>query len=91
MTVSQDTIGEPRHRLVDGLSVRYAWSEPAEEHALLLCPWPESLYAYAPTWAPLAERAHLVAVDLPGFGHPELALLLGARGDDDGAIRDRPL
>jgi pimeloyl-ACP methyl ester carboxylesterase len=71
VTASQDTIGEPRHRVVDGLSVRYAESGPGEEHALLLCPWPESLYAYARIWATLAEQAHLIAVDLPGFGHSE--------------------
>jgi pimeloyl-ACP methyl ester carboxylesterase len=34
-----------------------------------LSPWPESAYAFEATWSPLAERAHLVAVDLPGFGH----------------------
>src|SRR5262249_37048579 len=39
--------------------------------ALLLNPWPESIYAYEPTWHALASRARLVAVDLPGFGHSE--------------------
>jgi pimeloyl-ACP methyl ester carboxylesterase len=34
-------------------------------------PWPESLFAFEPTWSRLAEPAHLVAVDLPGFGHSE--------------------
>src|SRR5678815_2191827 len=34
-------------------------------------PWPESLFAFEPTWSRLAEHAHLVAVDLPGFGHSE--------------------
>jgi pimeloyl-ACP methyl ester carboxylesterase len=37
----------------------------------LLSPWPESLFAFEPTWDGLAERAHLVAVDLPGFGHSQ--------------------
>jgi pimeloyl-ACP methyl ester carboxylesterase len=37
----------------------------------LLSPWPESLLAFEPTWARLAEHAHLVAIDLPGFGHSE--------------------
>ena len=37
----------------------------------MLGPWPESLYCYAQTWSRLAEHAHLVAVDLPGFGHSE--------------------
>jgi pimeloyl-ACP methyl ester carboxylesterase len=31
----------------------------------------ESLFAFAPTWARLAEHAHLVAIDLPGFGHSQ--------------------
>jgi pimeloyl-ACP methyl ester carboxylesterase len=37
----------------------------------LLSPWPESLFAYEPTWSRLAEHTHLVAIDLPGFGHSE--------------------
>jgi pimeloyl-ACP methyl ester carboxylesterase len=38
---------------------------------LLTSPWPESLYAFAPIWAALAEHARLFAVDLPGFGASE--------------------
>jgi pimeloyl-ACP methyl ester carboxylesterase len=38
---------------------------------LLTSPWPESLYAFAPMWATLAEHARLFAVDLPGFGASE--------------------
>jgi pimeloyl-ACP methyl ester carboxylesterase len=56
---------------LDGLSVRYAESERRDDQALLLSPWPESLYAFAPTWSSLAEDVQLVAVDLPGFGHSE--------------------
>ncbi|MFJ9448118.1 alpha/beta fold hydrolase [Kitasatospora sp. NPDC101235] len=64
---------KPRFRTIDGLSVRYAESdEPHEREALLLSPWPESLYSYDATWSKLARHAHLVAVDLPGFGHSEL-------------------
>jgi pimeloyl-ACP methyl ester carboxylesterase len=37
----------------------------------LLSPWPESLFAFEPTWARLAEHTHLVAIDLPGFGHSQ--------------------
>lgn len=63
----------PRFRTVDGLSIRYAESErPGERSALLLSPWPESLYSYDAIWSRLAEHAHLVAVDLPGFGMSEL-------------------
>jgi pimeloyl-ACP methyl ester carboxylesterase len=60
-----------RFRTIDGLSIRFAESEARRDHALLLSPWPESLLAFEPTWARLAERAHLVAVDLPGFGHSQ--------------------
>ena len=61
----------PQVRSIDGLSIRYAESEPRPDHALLLSPWPESIYAYEPTWARLAEHTHLVAIDLPGFGQSE--------------------
>ncbi len=56
---------------IDGLSIRYAESSGGDFDALLLSPWPESLYAFEPTWSRLAEHAHLVAIDLPGFGHSE--------------------
>jgi pimeloyl-ACP methyl ester carboxylesterase len=58
-------------RTVDGLSIRFAESEGHDDHALLLSPWPESLLAFEPTWARLAEHTHLVAIDLPGFGRSE--------------------
>jgi pimeloyl-ACP methyl ester carboxylesterase len=62
---------EPRFRTVDGVKVRYAESEPREGDALLFGPWPESLFAYDQVWSRLTEREHLVAVDLPGFGHSQ--------------------
>jgi len=58
-------------RPVDGLSVRFVESEKRETDALLLSPWPESVFAYEPIWSRLADLAHLVAVDLPGFGHSQ--------------------
>jgi pimeloyl-ACP methyl ester carboxylesterase len=58
-------------RTIDGLSIRFAQSEDRDDHALLLSPWPESLLAFEPTWARLAEDTHLVAIDLPGFGHSQ--------------------
>jgi pimeloyl-ACP methyl ester carboxylesterase len=66
-----DSIVEPRFRTIDGLAIRFAESEQRDNHALLLSPWPESLFAFEPTWARLAEHAHLVAVDLPGFGRSQ--------------------
>jgi pimeloyl-ACP methyl ester carboxylesterase len=58
-------------RTIDGLTIRFAESEDRDDHALLLSPWPESLLAFEPTWARLAEHTHLVAIDLPGFGHSQ--------------------
>src|SRR5262245_15806639 len=62
---------EPRFRTIDGLSIRFAEGEPGASDALLLSPWPESVFAYEPSWSQLAEQAHLVAIDLPGFGRSE--------------------
>jgi pimeloyl-ACP methyl ester carboxylesterase len=62
---------ETRFRTIDGLAIRFAESEDRDDHALLLSPWPESLLAFEPTWVRLAEETHLVAVDLPGFGHSQ--------------------
>jgi pimeloyl-ACP methyl ester carboxylesterase len=42
-----------------------------ETDALLLSPWPESVFAYERIWSRLAEPTHLVAIDLPGFGRSE--------------------
>jgi pimeloyl-ACP methyl ester carboxylesterase len=62
---------QPQFRTIDGLSIRFAQSEQRDDHALLLSPWPESLFAFEPTWERLAEHTHLVAIDLPGFGHSQ--------------------
>ncbi|MCU1427047.1 MAG: Alpha/beta hydrolase fold protein [Actinomycetia bacterium] len=62
---------QTQFRTIDGLSIRFAESEGRDDHALLLSPWPESLFAFEPTWARLAEHTHLVAIDLPGFGHSQ--------------------
>ena len=71
MTATMSETIQPRFRTIDGLSIRFAESEDRGDDALLLSPWPESLFAFEPMWARLAEHAHLVAVDLPGFGHSE--------------------
>jgi pimeloyl-ACP methyl ester carboxylesterase len=65
-------ISEVRFRAVDGVRIRYADSGGSGERTVLLtCPWPESVYAFAPMWATLAEHARLFAIDLPGFGASE--------------------
>jgi pimeloyl-ACP methyl ester carboxylesterase len=72
MSSSQSTSIEPQFRTIDGLRIRYADSGGSKEPVVLLTsPWPESIYAFAPIWATLAEHAHLFAVDLPGFGASE--------------------
>ena len=63
---------EPKFRTIDGLNIRYADSGGSDRPTVLLTsPWPESIYAFAPMWATLAEHARLFAVDLPGFGASE--------------------
>jgi pimeloyl-ACP methyl ester carboxylesterase len=63
---------KPQFQTVDGVRIRYAESDGPPEHTILLTsPWPESIYAFAPMWATLAERARLFAIDLPGFGASE--------------------
>jgi pimeloyl-ACP methyl ester carboxylesterase len=56
-------------RTIDGLKIRYATGGQKEgDPILLLSPWPESIYAFLPTWDTFASLGPLVAVDLPGFG-----------------------
>ena len=63
---------EAEFRTVDGVRIRYADSGGPEGPVILLTsPWPESVYAFAPMWATLAEHARLFAIDLPGFGASE--------------------
>ncbi|HEY3011187.1 MAG TPA: alpha/beta hydrolase [Gemmatimonadales bacterium] len=71
MTITLNESIQTQFRTIDGLSIRFAESEDRNDHALLLSPWPESLLAFEPTWSRLAEHTHLVAIDLPGFGHSE--------------------
>jgi pimeloyl-ACP methyl ester carboxylesterase len=63
---------EPQFRTVDGVQIRYADSGGSREPVIVLTsPWPESIYAFAPIWASLADHARLFAIDLPGFGASE--------------------
>ena len=71
MNVSTRSPIKTQARKIDGLSIRYAESEPRDVSAILLSPWPESLFTFEQMWLRLAEHAHLVAIDLPGFGHSE--------------------
>ena len=62
------TLIHPQTTTIDGLSIRFAEGGTGAKDALLLNPWPESVFAFEQAWPRLAEVAHLVAVDLPGFG-----------------------
>jgi pimeloyl-ACP methyl ester carboxylesterase len=63
--------GKPAFRTIDGVSIRFAESDRRDVDALLLSPWPESVFAYEAVWSRLADTTHLVAIDLPGFGRSE--------------------
>jgi pimeloyl-ACP methyl ester carboxylesterase len=59
-------------RKADGVEIRYAeWSAAAGPTLLLLSPWPESIYAWEQLLPRLTAAGHVVAIDLPGFGHSE--------------------
>lgn len=63
---------KPQFKTIDGLSIRYAESARNDgPDALLLAPWPESVFAFDQAWDRLSKSARLVAVDLPGFGKSE--------------------
>jgi pimeloyl-ACP methyl ester carboxylesterase len=66
------TIPQARFRTIDGVRIRFIDSGSTQTPAIVLTsPWPESVYAFAPIWASLAEHARLLAIDLPGFGASE--------------------
>ena len=59
-------------RAVQGVQIRFAVSDrPTSPRLVLTSPWPESLLAFQRVWPRLSRTAHLLAVDLPGFGHSE--------------------
>ena len=45
MTVTKNQTIQPQFGTIDGLSIRFAESEDRGDHALLLNPWPESLWS----------------------------------------------
>lgn len=62
-------------READGLKLRFAEAgQGGSETVVLTSPWPESVLAFRKIWERLAERFHLVAIDLPGFGQSERQL-----------------
>lgn len=63
----------PQYATVDGLRIRYADSSGTGPYAVLIAPWPESIYAYEQLWEELAAHARLIAIDLPGYGGSQLS------------------
>ena len=62
-------------READGVRIRFAEAgQGGSETVVLTSPWPESVLAFRKVWDRLAERFHLVAIDLPGFGQSERQL-----------------
>ncbi len=45
------TLIHPQTTVIDGLSIRFAEGGAGSQHALLLSPWPESLFAFEPVWS----------------------------------------
>jgi pimeloyl-ACP methyl ester carboxylesterase len=62
-------------READSVKIRFAEAgQGGSETVVLTSPWPESVLAFRKVWDRLAERFHLVAIDLPGFGKSERQL-----------------
>ena len=62
-------------READGVKIRFAEAgRGGSETVVLTSPWPESVLAFRRVWDRLAERFHLLAIDLPGFGQSERQL-----------------
>jgi pimeloyl-ACP methyl ester carboxylesterase len=63
---------ETQFATIDGLQIRYARnSKTAGAPILLFSPWPESIYAFLPTWKAFSDLGPVIAVDLPAFGRSE--------------------
>jgi pimeloyl-ACP methyl ester carboxylesterase len=59
-------------KTIGSLKIRYATGEAIKGNPILLLgPWPESIYAFLPTWDIFSALGPVVAVDLPGFGRSE--------------------
>ena len=63
---------QPEYITIESKSLRFARGGKADRPTLLfLSPLPQSILCYDQIWPVLAERFHLFALDLPGFGRSE--------------------
>ena len=69
---SNTALTSTQYKTIDGLQIRFARNEKKDgDPILLLSPWPESIYAFLPTWDTFSELGPVVAVDLPAFGQSQ--------------------
>jgi pimeloyl-ACP methyl ester carboxylesterase len=73
MTANSNTgLNSTQFKTIDGLQIRFAKNEKkGGDSILLLSPWPESIYAFLPSWDTFSALGPVVAVDLPAFGRSE--------------------
>ena len=72
MSAETDSPISTYFRVCDGVRVRYADTKvDSDVTALLIAPWPESLWAFRRIWDRVAAVGRVVAIDLPGFGHSD--------------------
>jgi pimeloyl-ACP methyl ester carboxylesterase len=71
-TQSNPALASTQFKNIDGLQIRFAKNGKKDgDPILLLSPWPESIYAFLPTWDTFSELGPVVAVDLPAFGQSQ--------------------
>jgi pimeloyl-ACP methyl ester carboxylesterase len=59
-------------RVCDGVRVRVADNKADSDiTALLLAPWPETLWAFRRIWGQVSAVGRVVAIDMPGFGQSD--------------------
>jgi pimeloyl-ACP methyl ester carboxylesterase len=59
-------------RVCDGVRVRVADNKADSDiTALLLAPWPETLWAFRRIWRRVSAVGRVVAIDMPGFGQSD--------------------
>lgn len=72
MNIPVNQVMQPRFRTANGMTIRYAESAGQQDSFILLTStFPQSLYTFLPIWPLLSKHAHLLAIDLPGFGQSE--------------------